>query len=125
MSILLSRTFTPAALLYIFLIVTQAASGIYLAGRLEPPPPFALLYTFGFLWVTGWWLSDDGRKRGVAWVLDMGLFLYVAWPIVMPYYLLKTRGAKGLLVILCFLGAYVGALAAGITLYVLLNPQPG
>jgi hypothetical protein len=36
----------------------------------------------------------------------------------MPYYLVKTRGAKGLLVILGFMGAYVGAAILGIILSV-------
>lgn len=52
----------------------------------------------------------------------MGLFLYIAWPFVMPYYLLKTRGAKGLLLILAFAGVYVGALIAGAMLHALLAP---
>lgn len=40
----------------------------------------------------------------------------------MPYYLLKTRGAKGLLVMLACAAVYVGALVAGALLYVLLAP---
>jgi hypothetical protein len=67
-------------------------------------------------------LLKDSRSRGVGWVFDMGLFLYIAWPFVMPYYLLKTRGAKGLLLILAFAGVYVGALIAGAMLHALLAP---
>jgi hypothetical protein len=52
-------------------------------------------------------------------VYDLGFFLYLAWPIVMPYYLIKTRGAKGLLVMLGFVAAYVGAAIIGIILSVL------
>jgi hypothetical protein len=37
----------------------------------------------------------------------------------MPYYLLKTRGAKGLLVMLGFVVAYVGAAMVGMLLSVL------
>jgi uncharacterized membrane protein YbaN (DUF454 family) len=37
----------------------------------------------------------------------------------MPYYLIKTRGAKGLLVMLGFVAAYVGAAIIGIILSVL------
>ena len=90
-----STVTSPTALLYAFLALAQVASGIYLERELEPPPSFALIYTFGFLWVIGWWLLKDSRKRGVAWVFDMGLFLYLAWPFIMPYYLLKTRGREG------------------------------
>jgi hypothetical protein len=119
---LLSRLASPAALLYLFLIIAQGIRGVYLGRDDEPPPAFTLLYALGFLWVVGWWLRRDSIKRGVGWVFDMGLFLYIAWPFVMPYYLLKTRGAKGLLAILAFVGAYIGALVAGMVIYVLLTP---
>lgn len=119
---ILRKLSSPTALLYLFLIVTQIAAGVYLASETEPPPAFSFLYPLGLLWAFGWWLRDDSRKRGVAWVFDMGLFLYIAWPFVLPYYLLKTRGAKGLLVILVCAAVYVGALLAGALLYVLLAP---
>ena len=118
---LLQRISSPAAWLDLFVIATQFVTGVYLARETGPPPAFTVLYPLGLLWVVGWWLRDDSRKRGVGWVFDMGLFLYIAWPLFMPYYLLKTRGAKGLLVILGFAAAYVGALLAGATLYVLLT----
>lgn len=69
----------------------------------------------------GWWLLRDSRKRGVAWVYDTGFFLSIAWPVVMPYYLLKSRGLKGLLVVLGFVGAYLGAQLVGVVLRVLLG----
>jgi polyferredoxin len=64
----------------------------------------------------GWWLRTDSRRRGVLSVYDLGFFLYLGWAIVMPYYLIKTRGAKGLLVMLGFIAAYVGAAIIGIVL---------
>ena len=118
----LSRLSSPAAWLYLFLIVTQVVTGFYLALATELPPAFSFLYPLCFLWAIGWWLREDSRARGVGWVFDMGLFLYIAWPVVMPYYLLKTRGAKGLLVMLAFAGVYVGALVAGVTFSILLTP---
>jgi hypothetical protein len=66
------------------------------------------------LWIIGWWLRADSRKHQVAWVHDMGLFLIIAWPFILPYYLIKSRGAWGLLNILGFMGVYVGATIIGI-----------
>jgi hypothetical protein len=57
------------------------------------------------------------------WIYDIGFFLYLAWPIVMPYYLLKSRGAKGILAVLAFIGVYVGATVLGIVLYLLVAPE--
>jgi hypothetical protein len=105
MSNFLPQLVSPAVLLYSYLIVTQITQGIYFAGEFELPPAFRLVYSAGLLWIVGWWLLRDSRKRGVAWVYDNGFFLSIAWPLIMPYYLLKTRGAaKGLLLILAFRG---------------------
>jgi hypothetical protein len=122
MTKLLSRLTTPAVLLYIFIVVTQFAYGIYVARNAAPPPAFTLLYPFCFLWVIGWWLMRDSRVHNVKWVFDMGLFLYIAWPFIMPYYLFKTRGARGFVTILIFGAAYLGAYVAGVALYILLVP---
>jgi len=104
MSKLLSLVASPTALLYLFVTAAEVVSGFYLAGDLEPPPAFSLLYVLGFLWVMGWWLLNDSQRRGIGRVLDIGLFLYIAWPLIMPYYLLKTGGAIGLLAITAFTG---------------------
>jgi hypothetical protein len=116
MTIALSRILSPAPLLYSFVVITQFARGVYLGAQLEPPGALTLLYWIVLLWVIGWWLRADSRNRGIASVYDMGFFLFIAWPLVVPYYLVKTRGAKGLLIILAFVGAYVGAAIVGIIL---------
>ena len=119
MTTILSRILSPVPLLYLFVVITQFAYGIYLGAALEFPEAVTLLFTIGLLWAVGWWLRTDSRRRGVLSVYDLGFFLYLAWPIVMPYYLIKTRGAKGLLVMVGFIAAYVGAAIVGIVLSVL------
>ncbi len=116
-----SQIASPTVLLYTFLIVTQIPQGFYSGGKIEPPPGFTLVYALAFLWIIGWWLVRDSRKRGVALVYDTGFFLSIAWPLIMSYYLFKSRGAKGLLVILSFVGVYIGAQLVGALLYVLLT----
>ncbi len=120
MNNLLSKLVSPAGLLYIYLIIMQVAHGIYAAAELEPPPAFILVDYVGLIWLIGWWLLRDSRKRGVAWVYDMGLFLSIAWPFIMPYYLIKTRGSNGGLVIFGFVGAYMLSAMVGVAVYVLL-----
>ena len=66
---------SPTVLLYLFVSLTQIAHGIYSAAETEPPPAFSLIYVLGFLWIIGWWLLNDSKKR-VQWALDMGLFLH-------------------------------------------------
>jgi hypothetical protein len=125
MSNLLPRLVSPTALLYIYLVLACIARGIYLAGEIEPPAAFTFIIFAGYLWIVGWWLLTDSRKRGVAWVYDIGFFLYLVWPLILPYYLLKTRGAKGLLLILAFVGTYFAASLVGMALYFLLAPATG
>jgi hypothetical protein len=71
----LSRLASPTALLYLYVTLTQFASGIYLASGLEKPPAFTVVYSVGFLWIVGWWLLTDSRRRGISWVYDIGMFL--------------------------------------------------
>ena len=120
MATVFSRLLSPAALLYIFVFVTQFSYGVYLGAQLEYPQGVTFIFLIGMLWAVGWWLRTDSRRRGVLSVYDLGFFLYLAWPLVMPYYLLKTRGAKGLLVMLGFAAVYVGAAIMGILLSVVI-----
>jgi hypothetical protein len=113
-TVLSQRILSPTTLLYSFVVITQFAYGLYFGRQMEAPPSYTLLHWAAQLWIIGWWLRSDSRKRRVAWVYDMGFFLCIAWPLVMPYYLVKTRGGKGLLIILGFIGAYFGAAIAGI-----------
>lgn len=119
MTNVLSRIFSPASLLYSLVVITQFAYGAYLGAQLEEPGGIAIILALGILWAVGWWLRTDSRRRGVLSVYDLGFFLYLAWPLVMPYYLLKTRGARGLLIILGFVAAYAGAAILGFVLSVL------
>src|SRR5262245_59220485 len=116
MAIALSRILSPTPLLYSFIVISQFADGAYIGAQFPFPEGIRLIYLVGMLWAFGWWLRTDSRRRGVLSVYDLGLFLYLAWPIVMPYYLVKTRRAKGLLMILGFVTAYFGATLLGILL---------
>ena len=118
MATVFSRTLSTTVLLYSFVVITQFGYGLYLGQQIEAPAAYTLLHWAAQLWIVGWWLRADSRKRRVAWVYDLGFFLCIAWPLVMPYYLVKTRGAKGLLVMLGFISAYVGATVVGILLSV-------
>ena len=114
MATFFSRLLSPTALLYSFVVIDAIAQGIYAGFQTDAPGAFTVFSWVALLWIVGWWLRADSRKRGVAWVHDMGLFLMMAWPFIMPYYLIKSRGARGLLNILGFVGVYLGAAIIGI-----------
>ncbi|HEV7684797.1 MAG TPA: hypothetical protein VGO68_21990 [Pyrinomonadaceae bacterium] len=110
---LLSRIFSPTVLLYAFVVVTQIGRGIYIVLEGDAPAFFTFVTALGFVWIVGWWMRRDSQRRGIAWVYDMGMFLYILWPLIMPSYLLKSRGVRGLLVVLGFAIAYIGGLLVG------------
>ena len=112
---LLSRIVSPTVLLYAFAFTSQIGHGFYSISEGEPPRAFTVASGIGLLWILGWWLRRDSRLRGIPWIYDMGMFLYILWPFIMPYYLLKSRGARGLFGILGFAAAYIGALIVGAT----------
>ena len=112
---LLSRIFSPIVLLYAFVVASQIGHGIYGVTEGEAPPAFTVITALGFLWIVGWWLRRDSKVRSVSGVYDLGMFLYILWPFIMPYYLLKSRGARGLLAVLGFAIAYIGGLLIGVT----------
>jgi hypothetical protein len=120
---LLPRIFSPTVLLYAFVVVSQIGRGFYEATEGGPPPAFVVFNALGFLWIVGWWMRRDSRQRGIDWVYDMGMFLYILWPFVMPYYLIKTRGARGLLIILGFCAVYISGLLIGVTIATLFTME--
>lgn len=120
MNKLFSKLLSPAGLLYIYLVLSSFALGVYYARGVEAPDTLTIILPLGYLWIVGWWLRTDSRLHGVTWPCDLGLFLYIAWPFIMPYYLLKTRGWRGLLAIVVFVAAYAGALLLGVMVYVTL-----
>jgi hypothetical protein len=57
----------------------------------------------GLLWSLSWqallacWVHFDRRSRLFKPPFEFDAFVFFAWPFVLPYYLYKTRGARGLL----------------------------
>jgi len=62
-----------------------------------PPHPFIRIvgYVAPLVAATSW-LKADAQVRHVPLVHDMGLFLWIAWPVLIPWYAFKTRGRHGL-----------------------------
>ncbi|MGO9272555.1 MAG: hypothetical protein ACLQOO_20370 [Terriglobia bacterium] len=108
--------FTPA-LIYALATVAGFASGAYKAHGIEPSMAFRFLTYVGFLALMSYWVQKDSSRSAVWRVFDLGFFMYLLWPVIVPYYLIKTRGPKGLLPIIGFIGAYF---VAGILGYVIL-----
>lgn len=88
------RLTIQAIVLLAFIVVSQAIKGFYAIYDMPLPGAFMLLSYLGLFWLIGDWFMKDSKKNNVDWAFDMGLFLYISWPIFIPFYLFKTRGFK-------------------------------
>ena len=107
-----------AILIFGFLACIQALHGVYFSHHTEMPGPSALLEWVVLFTLIGYWLTLDSRDHRTVRVSDMGFLLYVAWPFILPYYLLKTRGfRRSLYIFLLLIVDYFGAFVVGRTLF--------
>ena len=54
-------------------------------------------YTFSVIFLIAWWVKDDMSKQKFYGPYEFPAFVYFGLPVVLPYYLIKTRGWKGIL----------------------------
>jgi hypothetical protein len=111
---------TPARVFFPLLFVVQFFDSFYASRRLETPWLFDILSRVALIWLIWWWLRDDSRRLGITWVLDLGMFLVIAWIFILPYHLFKTRGLKAFIPILAFILVTVSGAAAAVIVSFLL-----
>ena len=87
---------------------------LYAFADLQPSPLVEWLSTAAPTLAIILWLERDAARTGVGSVHDLGYLLCFGWPIVVPWYALRTRGRAGWRLILLLLAlawsAYLGAL---------------
>jgi len=66
-----------------------AGYGLFL---LEPARPMLVGRMFGPPIALSTWLATDTRRTQVANVVDAGWFFYALWPVLLPWYVFRTRG---------------------------------
>ncbi|MFZ1700408.1 MAG: hypothetical protein WBO10_04125 [Pyrinomonadaceae bacterium] len=103
---------TSARLIFAAAFFSQFVANLYAYRLVEVPSAFDVLSPIAFVWLIWWWLRDDSRRRGITWVLDLGMFLWLAWFIVLPYHLFKTRGHAAFIPILALILTYLLAAAS-------------
>lgn len=105
---------TPLVMLIVLFVIGNAGTALAAAAGHPLRPAFLLLYYGGVAWALAWGVMADCRERGIPTSVDHGWFVFYAWPLVVPYHLLKTRGWRGCgviaLLIAAFVGTYLGAL---------------
>lgn len=105
-------------LLGILVFVYSFGSAFYeTRGTRHLPGSFEFLYRVAFLCGVVWWLQAEARTA-VGRVYCPGLMVSIGWPIVVFYHLLKTRGVRGLNILLGLLSIFLVAHVLGAIAYV-------
>jgi hypothetical protein len=53
------------------------------------------------------WVYLDRRDRRLELPYEFEAFVFFAWPFALPYYLVKSRGARGILLFVAFVALFV------------------
>jgi hypothetical protein len=111
----------PIIGLALFLVSVEVLTAMLRVNQRPEPELFFLLRSFGWLGWLGWWYEDDSRKRGRAPGLDMGLWLAMAWPLIMLYRLLASGRRQALQTLALAFVIYLAAKLAGLVVLMLLG----
>jgi hypothetical protein len=110
----------PSIYFALFLFIAQFINGLKTAQTGGYSSSSYIWFVLAFFWALSWWLNNDSKEYDIKWFdkyMDMGMFLYIGWIFLTPYYLFKTRGWKALYTIGLFIGVYFGALIIGTIVY--------
>lgn len=79
--------------------------GVYFLTDDVPSERLMLLYRFIIVVLSAWYVVLENRERRYVYEpYELGMLIWIAWPVYLPYYLFRSRGLKG---ILMFLGLLV------------------
>jgi hypothetical protein len=76
-------------------VFCSIASLLYVLDGTEPGPGMAWFLGAGPLLAVILWLCKDARERRIGAVHDLGFFVMLFWPFVIPWYAFASRGRGG------------------------------
>ena len=111
------RSFVMLVLLGALIFIYHLGLGILNDRGLEPLPAVEFLYLAMFYCGVVWWLRAEAKSSPVTQIYCPGLMAITAWPIIIPYHLLKTRGVRGLVPLLALIGTFIFARILATVIY--------
>ncbi len=102
-------------------ILCSAGTAFYSSAPVEPLPIVGFVLAVAPLFAVIAWLQKDARRTGVGAVQDLGFFLWLAWPVLIPWYVWRTRGLGGWKLLIGLLTCVVSAYAVAIIVYGLVH----
>ena len=101
-------------------VMLAVFNSVYVVAGAEPSTPTQLIasYTMPICFVR--WVQADARARRCTPCFDFGTFVLVTWVFSVPWYLIWTRGWRGLLVTFMFVGLLVFPTFVAVVLWIVL-----
>ncbi len=98
--------------LLVFLFILSAIYTIGLAtlasnGYPARPEASALLWSLVFPTLLAIWARMDRRRQSLKLPFEFDAFVFFGWPLALPYYLYRTRGKTGLLIVAAIYAFYL------------------
>src|SRR5687768_16761570 len=111
----------PWSALAVVFTIGNVGWAISAAYSLPLRPGFLFLYFLGVQWALAWWVLVDCRRYGISTSIDHGWFIFSAWPLTVPYHLIKTRRARGCLVMAGMVGLFVASYLVALVAFFVLH----
>jgi hypothetical protein len=112
---------SPTIILIALFVLFNVGRMISAANGREAPSGFQSQFLIGVGWAISWWVLIDCRDRGIATSIDHGFFAFWAWPILLPYHLIQTRGIRGFALLAALIGVYLATYLLALPIYFLLR----
>jgi hypothetical protein len=95
---------TPLQTAVLTAFFSSSVTALYVLAEVEPAPVVQLFILWSPTLAVILWLQKDAARTKVGNVLDLGYFLCLALPVVLPWYAVKTRGRAGWRLLVGLLG---------------------
>jgi hypothetical protein len=80
------------------------------------------IWSIVFSMITALWANNDAKEKKTYRPFEYSYFLFLFWPIVLPYHLTKTRGAEGLVTFFGVVSLYLLPFVLGLCIWVYYLP---
>ncbi len=64
----------------------------------DPSIEAETLMAWSLTFMFAWWALEDAKRQKYHRPYEFGAFIFFAWPVVLPAYLVATRGWRGILI---------------------------
>ena len=108
-------------ILITIMLLSTAYSYVHVAYSLaesDVPARTEALWLLVFALLVAMWIVKEPHQTDKSPVSGLGMIAFIAWPIVLPYHLVKTRGVEGLVQFLGFLALQFLPFFCGLFAYV-------